>query len=182
MLLLLKIVRRVHFIFFTFCSGVSFAQDVIINGIVKDQETVLQSATVSIANKTILTNDKGEFSINLKPGTYIILVTHSGYKQIEQSFTLNAEKTKLFEFNMVKKERAGRRWVLGSRSFVQRSNLNTGCSGRSALFGPTKTNRPVFVNANDEFYSTLFQHFPAESIRACNTKRVLGPDHLADLY
>src|SRR6187549_2467214 len=102
MLLLVKIARCIYFIFFTFFSAVSFAQDGIVNGIIKDGETVLPSSTISIANKTILTDSKGEFSIPLKSGTYLILVTHAGYKGIEQSFTLNAGETKSFEFNMVR--------------------------------------------------------------------------------
>ena len=90
MLLLLKIVRRLHFILFTFCSVASFAQDGIINGIVKDGETVLQSATISIADKTIVTNSKGDFFVTLKAGTYSIIITYAGYKKNEQSFILNA--------------------------------------------------------------------------------------------
>ncbi|HEY6438205.1 MAG TPA: carboxypeptidase-like regulatory domain-containing protein, partial [Ignavibacteriaceae bacterium] len=128
MLLLLKITRHLHCILFTFCTAASIAQDGIIKGIVKDPETVLQSVTISISNKTILTNVKGEFSITLKPGTYIILISHVGYSQIEQSLTLNAGETKLFEFNMERKtvmDEMDEVVVLGSRSFVQRSSLNT---------------------------------------------------------
>src|SRR6188768_406126 len=96
MLSLLKIARHLPFILFTFCSAVSFAQDGIINGTVKDGETVLQSATISIAKKTIVTNSKGEFFVTLKAGTYSIIITYAGYKKNEQSFTLNAGETKHF--------------------------------------------------------------------------------------
>jgi iron complex outermembrane receptor protein len=125
MLLLKKITRHLQFVFFSFFSVCSIAQNGIINGMVKDGETALPSATISIANKSILTNSRGEFSIALKPGTYMILVTHAGYKSIEQSFTLNANETRSLEFAMIRQEQMDEIVVLGSRSFIQRSNLNT---------------------------------------------------------
>src|SRR6186713_3327628 len=124
MLSLLKIARHLPFILFTFCSVASFAQDGIINGKVKDGETVLQSATILIANKMIVTDSKGEFSVTLKAGTYSIIITYAGYKKNEQSFTLNAGESKTFQFDMVRNEQLGE-VVLGSRSVIQRSNLNT---------------------------------------------------------
>jgi hypothetical protein len=79
MLLLLKIMQDTFILsFFIFFTAASFAQDGIINGTVKDGETVLQSATISIANKTIVTNSKGEFSVTLKAGTYSIIITYAG--------------------------------------------------------------------------------------------------------
>src|SRR6187401_3427630 len=124
MLLLLKIMRHLHLIFFIFFTAASFAQDGIINGTVKDGETVLQSATISIAKKTIVTDSKGEFYVTLKAGTYSIIITYAGYKKNEQSFTLSAGETKTFQFDMVRNEQLGE-VVLGSRSVIQRSNLNT---------------------------------------------------------
>lgn len=129
MLLPLKIMRRFHpiaigFIFFSLITMPSFAQDGIVNGMVRDGETALPSATISIANKTILTNSRGEFSVTLKTGTYLIMVTHAGYKKAEETFTLNAAEIKTFQFNMVRLELLSE-VVLGSRSAIQRSNMST---------------------------------------------------------
>jgi iron complex outermembrane receptor protein len=165
MLLLLKIAGRLHFIFFTLCSAACFAQDGIIKGIVKDQETVLESATISIANKIFLTNAKGEFSVTLKPGTYMIVVTYVGYKQNRTGlFTLNAGETKLFEFNMVRKEGLDDVVVLRSRSFVQRSNLNTAVPVDLISSGQLKQTGQLSLMQMLSFSSTFFQHFTTEFI------------------
>ena len=176
MLLLLKIVRRLHLIFFIFFTAASFAQDGIINGTVKDGETVLQSATISIANKTIVTNSKGEFSVTLKAGTYSIIITYAGYKKNEQSFTLNAEETKTFQFDMVRNEQLGE-VVLGSRSVIQRSNLNTAVpvdqisskelkqTGQPSLIQMLNFTAPSFNTSRQNLFDPV-------------TFRGLDPDHL----
>jgi iron complex outermembrane recepter protein len=177
MLLLLKITSLLHFIFFTFCSVASIAQDGMINGKVKDGETPLPSATITIANNTILTNSKGEFSVSLKPGTHIILITHAGYKRMEQSFTLHAGETRSFEFNMIRDGQLSEVVVLGSRSFIQRSNLNTAVpvdlisskqlkqTGQLSLIQMMSFVAPSFNTSRQNLFEPV-------------TLRGLGPDHL----
>ena len=177
MLLHLKIVRGFHFIFFTFFTMASFAQEGIVSGIVKDGDTLLQSATISIANKTILTNSLGGFSVTLKPGTYMILITHAGYKRMEQSFTLNAAETRSFEFNMARDEQLSEVVVLGSRSFIQRSNLSTAVpvdlitsiqlkqTGQLSLIQMMSFVAPSFNTSRQNLYEPV-------------TLRGLGPDHM----
>src|SRR6187549_101269 len=176
MLLLLKIMRHLHLIFFIFFTAASFAQEGIINGMVKDGETVLQSATISIANKTIVTNLKGEFCGTLKAGTYSIIITHAGYKKNEQSFTLNAGETKTFQFEMVRNEQLGE-VVLGSRSVIQRSNLNTAVpvdqisskelkqTGQPSLIQMLNFTAPSFNTSRQNLFDPV-------------TFRGLDPDHL----
>ena len=96
-----------------------------IRGSVKYGKEVLQSATVSMGNKTIYTDRNGEFSFSIKPGNYTITVTHAGYKKLEQAVTVEADSTKNFDFDMIPNEQLGEVVVLGSRSLVHRSNLNT---------------------------------------------------------
>ena len=48
------------FIFFTLYISVSFAQSGIIKGLVKDEETILPAATVSVANNIAVSNSNGE--------------------------------------------------------------------------------------------------------------------------
>ena len=177
MLLLLKIARHLYFIFFAFCSTACFAQDGFIKGIVKDGEAVLQSATISIANKTILTNSNGEFSISLKPGAYIILITHVSYKRIEQSFTLNAGETKSFKFNMVREEQMDEVRVLGSRSFIQRSNLNTAVPVDLILSNQLKQTGQLSLMQMMSFVAPSF-NTSRQNLFEPATLRGLGPDHL----
>lgn len=177
MLLLLKIVRGFHFIIFTFFTVTSIAQDGIVSGIVKDGETPLPSATISLSNKTFLTNFKGEFFVSLQPGSYMILITHAGYKRMEQSFTLNAGETRSFEFNMIREEKMDEVVVLGSRSFIQRSNLNTAVpvdlisssqlkqSGQLTLIQMMSFVAPSFNTSRQNLFEPV-------------TLRGLGPDHL----
>ena len=168
-----------HFIFFVFCTDISFAQDGIIHGIVKDGKTVLPSATISIANKTFLTKDSGEFSITLKPGTYKLIITHVGYNKIEQTIILNQGETKSIQFNMVRDEQLGAVVVtyLGSRSFIQRSNLNTAAPVDHITARELKqTGQPSLIqmlNFTAPSFNVSRQHL-SEPV----TLRGLSPDHM----
>jgi iron complex outermembrane receptor protein len=105
-------------------NSVSFSQDAIITGKVRFGNETLQAATVSIGNKNILTDQNGNFSLPIKPGTYTIIITHTGYKKKEQTFIAEAGITKNVDFDMIPDEEL-RDLRLGSRSKIQRSNLNT---------------------------------------------------------
>ena len=118
-------IKCLPFIFAFFYCPASFTQNGIIHGTIKDGETGLQSATISIANKTELSNRAGEFSITISPGTYTLLITHVGYKKIEQRIIVQAGEKQSLQFNMIRDEQMGEAVVLGSRSLIQRSNLNT---------------------------------------------------------
>ncbi len=165
------------FIFFSFCFSASVAQNGIINGVVKDGETILQSATISLSDKKTLTDYAGEFSISISPGTYTLLVTHVGYKKIEQSIILNNGETKSFQFNMERNELMGEVVVLGSRSFIQRSNLNTTVpvdrisskelkqTGQQSLIQMLNFSAPSFNSSRQNLFEPV-------------TLRGLSPDHL----
>jgi iron complex outermembrane receptor protein len=190
MLLLLKIasdylynlrkasgLRYLHFIFFTFCFYVSFAQNGIIKGKVKDGETVLQAATVSIAHKSFLTDLAGEFSITISPGTYTLRITHVGYKKIEQPIILHAGETLSFEFNMIRDEQMGEVVVLGSRSGIQRSNLNTAVPvDRISSKELKQTGQPSLIQMLN-FAAPSF-NTSRQNLSDPVTLRGLGPDHL----
>ena len=106
-------------------NNVSYSQNGIITGKVKHGTEALQSATVSLGNQTTYTDHKGEFSFSVKPGKYTITATHVSYKKIEQVVTVEAGNTKNIDFVMITNEQLGEVTVFGSRSHVQRSNLNT---------------------------------------------------------
>ena len=108
-----------------FANAISFSQNGLITGKVRYGKETLQSATISLGNKTTLSNYHGEFSFSVKPGDYTMSITHAGYKKIERTVSVNAGETKNFDFDMIPAEQLGEVVVLGSRSAVHRSNLNT---------------------------------------------------------
>jgi iron complex outermembrane receptor protein len=105
-------------------NTISFSQNGIIAGKVKYGTEALQSATVSLGNQTTVTNHKGEFSFSIKPGSYTITVTHASYNKMEQAVRVEAG-TKNIDLDMIPNGQLGEIAVVGSRSLVHRSNLNT---------------------------------------------------------
>lgn len=169
--------RWLILIFFTFWFSAPFAQNGIIKGRVKEGETFLQDATITIAHKSTLTNSEGDFSITINPGTYVLLITRVGYKKIEQSIVLNGGETKLLQFNMIRNELLGEVVVLGSRSAIERSNLNTTApvdritskslqqTGQQSLIQMLNFTVPSFNSSRQNLFEPV-------------TLRGLDPDHL----
>jgi iron complex outermembrane receptor protein len=108
-----------------FANTFSFSQNAIITGKVKYGKEALQAATVSVENKTVFSDNKGEFSLSIKPGKYILIITHVGYEKIQQTISVDANSARTFDFNMEPSGQLGEVVLLGSRSLIQRSNLNT---------------------------------------------------------
>jgi len=169
-----------HIILFSFvlvfAETTSYSQNGIIKGTVKYGTENLPSATIKLGTITIHTDHKGEFSLSVKPGSYTITVTHVSYNKIEQAVSVEAGITKDFAFNMMPNEQPGDIVVVGSRSLVQRSNLNTAV--------------PVDVFSSSQLaqtgQTTLMQmlNFTAPSLNASMqimtepvTLRGLDPDH-----
>ena len=90
-----------------------------------DEENILPSATVSVNSIMLLTNVNGEFSIPLAPGSYTVAITYAGYKKLEQEVMIEAGKTGVVYFNMIRDELLDQVVVLGSHSSIYRSNMNT---------------------------------------------------------
>ncbi len=112
-------------IVFLFVNSLSYSQVGVLSGKVSDGKKPLQSATVSVGDKNQLTDNKGEFSFSLPPGKHILTITHTSYEKIEQAVTLEPGGTKNFDFTMTPNVQLGEVVVLGSRSTIPRSNLNT---------------------------------------------------------
>ena len=108
-----------------FTNNILFSQTTSIKGKVRYGNEVLQAATVSLGNKTILTDHKGEFSIQVKPGTYTIIVTHAGYKKTEQVVTAKDNNTIGVDIEMIPMDQLEGIIMVGSRSKNHRSNLTT---------------------------------------------------------
>jgi iron complex outermembrane receptor protein len=169
-------------IFFMFCLSISFAQNGTIKGTLKDIESVLPFATISVGNKTALTNNTGEFSISILPGTYTLTITHVGYKKIEQPITISAGETQLLQFKMVRDEQMGEEVVLGSRSVIHRSNLNTAVPVDVVYTNElSKTNfsdPKLMLSANVPSFNSPPQNVGPPSYLEPATLRGLAPDQL----
>src|SRR6266496_5670952 len=96
--------RAVNVFFLCFWLTFLSAQNTIVKGVVKGNPDPLPLATISIGTKTLLTNDAGEFSIPILPGTYKLTITHVGYQKIEQSISVNPGQVQSLDFSMTKDE------------------------------------------------------------------------------
>jgi iron complex outermembrane receptor protein len=112
-------------IFFNVGLSQICAQDGILKGKIKSKEEVLQAATVYAGEKTVLTDEAGEFTISLLPGTYTLTVSYTGYQTIQKPVKINAGDTIEIDFSLERDEQLSEVVVLGSRSAIRRSNMNS---------------------------------------------------------
>ena len=110
---------------FELCINDLFAQKVMLTGIVKSGDDILQSATISISNQSALTLRNGRFSISIDPGTYMVTITHAGYKREETVITIVAGKVNTFEFNLTPDGLLDEVTIMGSKTGTVRSSLST---------------------------------------------------------
>jgi iron complex outermembrane recepter protein len=165
------------FIFLSLLASGSFAQRGIIKGLVKDEETRLQAATVSVANNSTVSNSNGEFSIAINPGTYILFATHVGYKKFEQEINVKANETLTITINMLRAEQLGEVVVLGSRSVIQRSNLYTAIPvDRITSKELVQTGQPSLIQMLNFTVPSL--NSSRQSLLDPVTLRGISPDHL----
>ncbi|MEO7394046.1 MAG: TonB-dependent receptor [Chitinophagaceae bacterium] len=113
------------FVVICLANTISFAQDATIRGRVNHGDEVLPSASVSLAGKSMLTDEKGEFSEMVKPGTYTIIITHAGYKKMQQTVIANAGIITNIDFDMTAADELEEIIMVGFRAKSGRTNLNT---------------------------------------------------------
>jgi iron complex outermembrane recepter protein len=174
-----KFFQRIILLAFAFVLFLpfAFAQKGRITGTVKGSEGVLQAATVTAGKTAVLTDDKGMFSISLEPGKHTLVITHSGYKEVMQELTIENGNTKTIEVSLTPGGDLGEVVVLGSRSLVQRSNLNTAV--------PVDVFSAKQLAQTGQVSLTQMLNFSAPSFNASRphsnepvTLRGLNPDHL----
>src|SRR6476469_7286800 len=98
-----------------------YTQDGGIKGIVHGKESALEVATVSVGNKSVLTGKDGEFSMSLKPGNYILTISHSGYENEKREIKIAAGNIESLNLTLIPLGQLGEVVVLGSRSFKERT-------------------------------------------------------------
>lgn len=172
-----NLTKAVSFIYFMLCFSFSFAQPGIFQGQVRDGETALAGATISVANKTTVSNAKGEFVITLGPGTFILSVTHTGYTALYREIVIRSLQTQTVMLSMVRSEQLGEAVVLGSRSVIQRNNLSTAVPVDLITSKELKqTGQPSLVqmlNFTAPSFNVSRQHLSEPA-----TLRSLSPDHV----
>ena len=175
----IKLSCRIAFaiILILFANNILFAQTSTLTGTVRNGSETLQSATVSIANQTIITDHKGQFSVSLNPGTYVIIITHAGYKKIETSIIIVADKKKRVDFNMIPNDLLDEVTIMGSKTGTERSNLTTAVPvdviSSSRLM---QTGQPILI----QMLNYSLPSFNAERQRYDEpvTYRGMDPNHL----
>lgn len=99
------------------------SQTITISGIVRFGNEFLEGATISLGDKTTITDQKGNFSLTVVPGTYTIVITHVGFKKLEEVIIIKTGPTKSFVFDMMQSDELDVVMV-GSRSKTYRNNRN----------------------------------------------------------
>lgn len=101
------------------------AQNGTVKGKISDETEALQAATISLGNKTTVSNRNGEFSFSIQPGKYILTISYAGYQKMEQEIMVAGSSEQYFEFKLKPSDQLDQVIILGSRAGKHRSNLNT---------------------------------------------------------
>ena len=155
----------------------ALAQKGTVTGTVRGSEGYLQAATVTAGKTAVLTDNNGRFSLSLDAGNYTVAITHAGYKQVLQEVTVTSGKTNNIEVSLKPQGELGEVVVLGSRSHIQRSNLNTAV--------PVDVFSTKQLEQTGQVSLTQMLNYSAPSFNASRphnnepaTLRGLNPDHL----
>lgn len=174
-----NLLKRISILAFTFVMFLpsAFTQKGIITGIVRGEEGALQAATVTAGKKSVLTDNTGWFSISLNPGNHTLVITHTGYKEIMQQITIADGDTKNIEVSLTPGSELDEVVVLGSRSRVQQSNVNTAV--------PVDVFSAKQLEQTGQVSLTQMLNYSAPSFNASRphnnepaTLRGLNPDHV----
>lgn len=172
-------IRRVLTLVFSFLLFLpfAFAQKGTITGRVTGSEGALQAATVKAGKTTVLTDNDGRFSMSLNPGNHTLVITHTGYKEVMQELTITNGNTKTIDVSLIPGAELDDVVILGSRSLVQRSSLNTAV--------PVDVFSAKQLEQTGQVSLTQMLNFSAPSFNASRphsnepvTLRGLTPDHL----
>lgn len=162
-------------------NNVLLAQKIKLTGTVRSGSEILPSATVSIDNQKIITDQKGQFLITLEPGTFIIVVTHAGYRKIEAGITIAAGKENNIEFDMIPVDLLDAITIMGSKTGTERSNLYTAVP--VDVISSTKlaqTGQPSTIQML--FYSLPSLNTDRQKVYEPVTYRGMDPHHLLILF
>ena len=80
---------------FTFSAGIVHAQKGTIKGVVKSDTGPLANASVILEGKNngTTTNENGEYTLNIDPGTYNVLISYVGSQVYRKKVTVKANES-----------------------------------------------------------------------------------------
>ena len=110
---------------FLLLPSIASAQKGTINGKVVGSEGALEAATITIGKTGLVTDKNGQFAITLSPGRHTLVVTHVGYEAVTQEVEVVSGASPTLAITLTPVKNLGEVVMLGSRSLVQRTNLNT---------------------------------------------------------
>ena len=110
---------------FLFTGSFAIAQYGTIKGRIIGSDTVLVAANVAAGDHSVMTDQRGEFTLTLLPGKYRLVASFSGYQKINREIEIIVNEVQSLELIMIPSEQLGEVVVIGSRSGVKRSNLHT---------------------------------------------------------
>jgi iron complex outermembrane receptor protein len=169
--------HSIVFVVMLLAPNILFSQTVGIKGRVRYGSEVLQAATVSIADKSVLTDKNGEFSFSITPGTCLIAITHAGYKKKEQTLTIDTSATIDLDFDMIPEGLLEEVIMLGSRSVVQRTNLSSPVPVDAFSSAQLTQTGQVSLTQMLSFVAPSF-NASREVLNEPATLRGLDPDHV----
>ncbi|WP_184549441.1 TonB-dependent receptor [Mucilaginibacter sp. FT3.2] len=119
-----KIFTYAILFFFTLLTSVLRAQT--IKGTIKDQSQTLIGATIKVDGQALgtTTDANGNYSLNVKAGSYRIIASYAGYESSSKNITVSQGETVNLDFVLNQLGNLNEVVVIGSRS-RPRSQLNT---------------------------------------------------------
>ena len=112
---------------FTLFAQVAIAQMATIKGTVKNAKENLEGASIVVEGKGIGThsNTIGAFSIQVKPGTYTLVVSYVGHQKKNVIVTVTDKQVLTVDIELIKIEDLQKVTVVGTRTTIQRTNTQT---------------------------------------------------------
>lgn len=123
------LLRKTPLLFFALLFSIAvFAQNVAVRGTVRDAAGLpLQGASVVVEGnkKGVVTDAAGNYSINVAPGNYTLVITYVGMQQQRQAINVPAGGLSDVSVSMQSAGDLNRIVIIGSRSAAIRSNTQT---------------------------------------------------------
>lgn len=90
---------------YLFCIGFVHAQDnkATILGSITSKSSPVPYASIYVKNSSIgtMSDDNGNYELNMNVGTVILIIKSQGYRTLEQEITLEANETKQLDFELI---------------------------------------------------------------------------------
>jgi len=117
--------KAMNLVVWLFQMVVVYGQEGYVRGKITNGTEHIAFVSVTIGEMTVFTDPSGEYAFTVIPGSYLMSVTHDDHETIQRNLIIVAGETQILDFVLYPINQLGEVVLLGSRSNVQRSNLNT---------------------------------------------------------